>query len=671
MARSAPKFSRRRQILLAALLAGSVMVIGRGVELQGVQAEGWRKRALDQQRERLTVPAPRGTIYDRNGIPLAASREMFRVAVAPQEVKGAAATASKLRSALGLSSREASRVLSRRRRWVVIPGLYDVEARRELEGVRGVHFERVLERFNPRGGLDLALLGRVSPQGRALSGLELEYDSLLSGVPGETVVRRDARGRPIPGAMLTVREPVPGKDIYLTIDAGLQEIGSEALSDALDETHAAGGDLIIADPSTGGILAAVSERRDGFTTWTGALDPYEPGSTLKPFLVATLLATHRARMSDSVFAENGVWHAPNGRTIRDVERMGWLTLHDALEYSSNIAMAKMSARLDPDTQYRYLRAFGFGSPTGVSYPAESAGLLRTPTHWTAYSQQSLAFGYEIAVTPLQMAAAYGALANGGVLMEPRLVREVRARDGTVLERIGPQPVRRVISEAVANKVRGALRDVVKGGTGQEASLGAFPVAGKTGTARRIVDGHYQPGAYSASFAGFFPVKDPQLVFLVKLDRPRGDYYGGATAAPVMRRTLAAALAARHAPLNRGAVLASQRAGATSTAAAPTPTTAAGSDGDGSWAGAPARPPALFSVDSGPPAAARQAGGGARDRPVPRVMGLPLRDAARRLFLQGFEVKLRGAGTAAGTDPAQGAMLAPGSVVVVRGREGAR
>src|SRR5690606_7155546 len=193
-----------------------------------------------------------------------------------------------------------------------------------------------------------------------------------------------------------------------------------------------------------------------------------------------------------------------------------------LRYSSNIAMVKMARRLDPESQYAYLRDFGFGSPTGVRYPSESSGVLRRPADWSGYSQASLAMGYEISVTPLQMVMAYGALANGGVLMEPRLVREVRSRDGRVRAEYAPRAVRRVVSREVARTVAEALAEVVEEGTGHEASLGTVQVAGKTGTARRVSAGRYEPGAYTASFAGFFPAEDPQLVVLVKLDRPRGD-----------------------------------------------------------------------------------------------------------------------------------------------------
>ncbi|HEX7088599.1 MAG TPA: penicillin-binding transpeptidase domain-containing protein [Longimicrobiales bacterium] len=659
MRRRIHNHGRRRRLLLAGLVLWGLVLLGRVFQLQVVEGERWAARAAEQHRQRVALPAPRGTIYDRDGVPLAASHEAYRIAIAPHELKDRRGAAKLLREVLGLSPQAARRAVGSRRRWVVLPGRYDAGVKERLESVRGVYFERVLERFYPHGGLALELLGRVSADQRALGGLELELDSLLRGRPGTAVVRRDARGEPIPGALISVEEPVPGHDVYLTIDYDLQEIADEALRHAMAETGATGGDIVITDPRSGEILAAVSRRAGRARPWTGVTEPYEPGSTLKPFIVAALLEAGRATFEDSVYAEEGRY-VDGRRTISDVHPYGWLTLREALRYSSNIAMVKMARRLEPESQYAYLRDFGFGSPTGVRYPSESSGVLRRPADWSGYSQASLAMGYEISVTPLQMVMAYGALANGGVLMEPRLVREVRSRDGRVRAEYAPRAVRRVVSREVARAVAEALAEVVEEGTGHEASLGTFQVAGKTGTARRVSAGRYEPGAYTASFAGFFPADDPQLVVLVKLDRPRGDYYGGLTAAPVTRATLAAALAARSTPLDRRAV--AQRAAP----AAPGPAGVrfASLVQDDEARGALAGDPYVFVLDGAPAAEAPPAVAAAR--PVPEVAGLPLRDAVRRLHALGFHVRVEGSGPVRGTEPAAGTPARPGEFVRVLG-----
>lgn len=649
----------RRRMLLGGILVGGLVILARGVQLTIIDHNEWLSRAVEQHHEQHAMPAPRGTIYDRNGIPLAASREVYRIAIAPGEIQDTAVARERLESALDLKKGEARRLVASRRRWIVLPHRHDAVAMNRLDGMHGFYFERSQERFYPRGELALELLGAVSADGKQLSGMEQELDSLLSGKAGIAVARRDARGRPVPGPMVEAQSPVPGRDVYLTIDADLQEIAQQAIGNAIRETGADGGDLVIADPRTGEVLAAVSRRSSGGRQWRAVTEPYEPGSTLKPFVVAALLSEGRAELSDSVFAENGRW-TYDRRTVTDVHPYGWLTLREALRVSSNVAMIKLASRLDAGTQYRYLRDFGFGTPTGIDYPIESGGLLRHPRSWSRYSQGSLAIGYEIAVTPLQMAMAYGALANGGLLLEPRLVREIRSRDGTRTATAASRVLRRVFPKSVAEQLSPVLLDVVQSGTGQQAGVGAFQVAGKTGTARRVTGGRYERGAYTASFAGYFPVEDPQLVFLVKLDNPQSVYYGGLAAAPVTRATLAASLAAWSSPIDRGAVatpvemddepVVPRRAETPSKrpyvlALAPDGgIRAEGQRRRDAVAAAPATPPAL--------------------PVVPEVHGLPLRDAARRLHAAGYQVRITGSGVAAGTLPAAGIAAPRGSIVEI-------
>ncbi len=641
--------ARRRRLLLATLLLGGLGLLGRGFQLQVLQAAEWEGRAERQQREQVALPAERGTIYDRNGVPLATTREMIRVAIAPREVGDRARVDVALREALGLDGTAVRRALDPARRWVVVPGRFEASVRGSLEGLDGVYLERVLERFHPHGELALELLGPTSSEGRGLGGLELEADSLLAGEDGYAVLRRDAHGDPIPGALIPVKEPRSGHDIYLTLDLGLQEIADGALRAAIAEHDAEGGDLIFADPRTGDVLAAASVRRDGSRHWRGVTDPYEPGSTIKPFIVAALMELERATLADTVFAENG-YYRMGRREIRDVHGYGWLTAAAVLRHSSNIGVVKLASRLQPEEQYGVLREFGFGTPTGVTYPSESGGRLARPDGWSGYSQASLSMGYEMSVTPLQMTMAYGALANGGRLMEPRLVREVRSPVGKAVLETQPRVVRRSISAATARSVSEVLADVVEEGTGHLAGLGGggFRVAGKTGTARMFEDGVYRTDAYTASFAGFFPARQPQLVFLVKLDR--GSEYGGSVAAPVTRATLAAALAARTTPLNRSAVA----------RAVPDPAPEAVTVLRAGPGLPPAPGPFLFRMDAGAPRQAVAAG----LRSVPDVRGSSARDAASALHASGFRVRVTGAGRVTAMAPATGSKVAVGSVVEI-------
>ncbi|HYJ79321.1 MAG TPA: penicillin-binding transpeptidase domain-containing protein, partial [Longimicrobiaceae bacterium] len=533
---------------------------------------------------------------------------------------------------------------------------FTVEQRRGLGELRGVYVERRLERFYPQGAVGREVLGGVSGDGRALGGIEQALDTLLRGTDGFSIQRRDARGRRQATPSLPAVRPRDGSDVVLAIDFDLQEIADATLQGAIGSTGASGGDLLLADPRTGEVLAAVSRRAGGARGLGAFIEPYEPGSTLKPFFVAGLLASRRATLNDRVWAERGEWQSAQGRVIRDVHPYEWLSLRDGLRVSSNIAMAKLSERMPPGEQYAWLRDFGFGTPTGVEHPAEAGGRLPRPARWSPLTPASLAMGYEVSVTPLQLTLAYAALANGGVLMEPRLVREVRAPGGRV-ERREPRRLRRVVSPEIAGDVRDVLVSVVEDGTATRASLATFAVAGKTGTARRTgPDGRYESGAYNSTFVGFFPARDPQLVVYVKLDRPRGDYYGGLTAAPVTREALQAILAARSPGLDRRALLASRPRQTPALAVAARHRPAAVAGGEGTYvflsdAAAPAGPPAAGPV------------------PVPRLDGLTLRDAARRLHALGFRVRVRGSGAVAATLPAAGALLPRGDTLTVVG-EGA-
>lgn len=623
---------RRRRFLLVGIVLSALFMVGRAAELQIMQNERWQERASDQHATRTILPAARGTIYDRDGVPLVASSEAFRINIAPREVKDRARLMKQLDQLTALEKATIRRALDTKRRWVVLPGHYTTTVREALDGTQGVYFDRVFRRFYPHGEIALDILGLVNGAGEALGGVELEFDSVLAGKSGLATLRRDSRGRPIPGAMLQAVEPTAGSDIYLTLDYDLQEIASEALRAAVQNTNARGGEIILSDPRTGEILASSTVRDVLARGWRAATEPYEPGSTLKPFTVAALLAEKEAALTDSVFAENGLY-VHEGRTLHDVHGMGWISVAEALQQSSNIALAKLSVRLTESAQYEYLRAFGFGTPTAIQYPSESSGLLRRPKQWSRFSQASLAIGYEISVTPLQMVLAYGTLANGGLLMEPRLVREVRARDARVTHSYKPRVVRRVIPEKVARDLRGVLAGAVETGTGQAAALGPFAVAGKTGTARVVRAGHYERGAYTASFAGFFPADDPQLVFIVKLDSPHGVYYGGVAAAPVTRATLEAALAARSTPLDKRAMA----------VASPPPfgeITLGQVSANPALPDRAARGPYVFALNAGVPKRTSQ------PQPLyalPDVTGLAVRDAVRQLHASGYRVRVDGNG----------------------------
>lgn len=647
----------RRRLLLVSWLVLAGVMIGRSIEVQVVEGEAWTRDALQQHRMTRAVPAPRGRILDRNGGELAVSHWRAQVGIAPNEIRDRDEVVGALTGNLGVPGRTARRVSGPTRSWHVVPGRYSMTQVAALRGLRGVHVEGELRRLYPRERLARGLLGIVL-DGVGREGIEQSMDSVLAGQSGREVVARDHRGREIPGQVVTVQPPVAGRDVVLTIDQDLQAIAQEMLANALESTGARGGDLVITDPRTGEIFAMTSAL-DGSTSALGAVNtPYEPGSTIKPFTTAGLLRNELAALGDSVDTGNGTWTV-NGREITDIGRSGWLTLHDVILESSNVGMAKFATRLTQGQQYTTLRDFGFGTPTGVLLPGEAGGVLRRPEMWSIQSAQSLAFGYELSVTSLQMAMAFGALANGGLLMEPRLIREVRNEAGRPVRFGRPRVIRRVIPERVSDELTPVLVDVVDKGTGTRARMSAFQVAGKSGTARATGrDGRYEDGAYYSSFGAYFPADDPQLLLFVKLDRPEGVYYGGATAAPVTRATLESMLSARQSPLDHAALVRAQRR-------PPLPPTS--------------EPLVRFaSVTDQPATVERTAAAGWTDRDGPRdvrdrrmtvpdLEGAPLRVALRRLHKMGLRVRLEGGGTVAGTEPGGGAAISPGDTIRVVGR----
>lgn len=644
---------RRRSRFLAAvwilLAAGYVFRAG---ELQIAESERWSRVAASQNAEQQEIAAERGRILARDGTVLSAESIRYRAYLAPAETRDPARAAATIAKVLGLTARQERR-LAAGSGWNAVPRPLPLEELDRLRGAvrRGLHFEAVSDRVHPQGELADALLGDVTSEGEGRSGMELVLDSLLRGRPGAALRRRDAHGRKYRLPDAQIAPPRPGHDVLLTLDPELQRIAEDALDRAMQETGASGGDVLMFDPKTGEVLALASRRVEGNHRVPALTDPYEPGSTLKPFLLASLLAEGRAELTDTVDIEGGVLRRGR-RTIRDVHPPAdSLSVAEVVRYSSNVGAAKLSDRLEPGLQYSYLRNFGFGIPTGVAYPSESPGRLRRPERWSALSQASLAMGYEISVTSLQLAAAYGALANGGVLMRPYLVREVRDPTGRTVERRRPQPLRRVIPREVADDVTRVLGTVVEGGTATRAALATLPLAGKTGTARVAGSGGYETGRYASSFVGYTPVEDPRLVILTKLNDPQGQFYGGLTAAPISRSTLQAALATRGVTVPgvgaRAAVAPGLRWGTTRS----TPRSAASFAlaEEGGVAGNAAVSPA----------------GGEGRRVLPDLRGLPLRTAAARLHELGLRVELRGGGTVSGQEPPPGAPVEAGSRVVLR------
>ncbi|MGD8727819.1 MAG: penicillin-binding transpeptidase domain-containing protein, partial [Gemmatimonadales bacterium] len=406
---------RRLQLVQAVFAVGFVALIGRAAHVQLLQGAHHATVAAAQRTERVELPARRGTLFDRKGTALALTQEVYHLGVAPNELIDPPADTRTIAEVLGIPLRTVQQRL--RARWAYFAGPYNSLDVQPLRGMRGVHLEGEQVRFHPHPDLARSLLGHPAVEGRPASGMERVLDTLLAGTAGTAVVLRDRHGVRYESPARLDAFPRPGHDVYLTLDGDLQEIVERALSDALEQYDATAGDMVVMDPVSGEVLAIASAGRGGANALTGV---FEPGSTAKLFAAAALLSHGLVSPLDSVSTEGGEYDL-NGRVIHDDHPdEEWLDLAGVFQHSSNIGMVKLAARLTPEQQYEMLRDFGLGTPTGVEYPAESGGRLKPPAQWSGTTPASLAMGYELAVTALQLAQAYAAVANDGLMVQPTL-----------------------------------------------------------------------------------------------------------------------------------------------------------------------------------------------------------------------------------------------------------
>jgi cell division protein FtsI (penicillin-binding protein 3) len=619
----------RLGVVHLALVAFAAALVVRAAFVQLWQGRMWADKASHEHAVPVPTGAPRGAILDAGGSPLAITRDVVEVGVAPREVRDRTALARAL-SRAGVSLPWIRRAVDVRSSWVVIPVRFLPGAVANAAAMRGVYATPVAERVSLSPPGLAAIVGHVAATGVGSDGLEAAMDSVLRGDAGQAVVMRDALGHTLETPETERIVPRAGDTIELTLNRSLQDICERALDEAVARMGATGGDIIVVDPQDGSILALASRRPDvGQAAATTLTEPFEPGSTLKPFIAAALLGKGRVAPTDVVDTHSGSITL-NGRTINDTHHAPSMTLREVIRWSSNVGIVQFAERLSSREEYEALRDVGFGSPTGVPFPGESPGTLRTPLHWSKQSPASLAIGYEIAVTPLQLVLAYASIANGGELLEPELVREIRSPDGHIIYKRERRVVRRVMSPEIATQLRDILVETVAHGTAAGAELPSFVVAGKTGTARRTEYGAgYGRNEYTASFVGLFPGRDPQYVILVKLDNPKGSYFGGATAAPVSKAVLQAAIAAHDAALDLDALANSRRA-LTADTATPAPVDSAAIDS--AVAGA------STTVALGAPAIAL-APLQAATAVIPDLKGASLRAAVRALHRAGLRVEI--------------------------------
>lgn len=550
----------------------------------------------------------------------------------------------------------------------------------------GADRARKLTRVAPMGALAGQVLGTVGKDGYGQLGLEYFLDKELRGTDGWKYVRQDVQRRYYPGFSERRKEAENGLNVILTLDSKLQGILEHALERGVVKAGARQGVAIVVDPRTGDILAMANypfynpntrEAPDGERWKNHAVTKvYEPGSTFKAITAAALLEEGLVRAEDSIDAEGGTFRL-GGQIIRDTKPRGVISFTDAMAYSSNIAFAKTVGALKPETFYRYVRSFGFGIKTGVGLPAEESGVLKPVATWSGRTQGTIAFGHEVSATPLQVAMAFAAIANGGLLMKPRIVKGWADEDGNLVREQPPKVVRRVVSEATSRQLKSMLAAVVEYGTASDIRSDRIGMGGKTGTAEKIDSetGRYVKGRFNSSFAGMVPADDPDLVALVLLDEPSQFKYGGQSAAPIFREVVDRLLALPEYPLARKAVAASVAPQGDS-ALVPDLVGYRQADalrllaGTGLAVKVEGEGDLILSQQPAPGSRVPASGtltlaiGFLESRVMPALDGNTLRDALLKLKNLGLEVEYSGAGRIIRQEPAAGAAVKPGQKCVL-------
>ncbi len=657
---AADRQARLRLMFLALCVITWALIIAlRLMYLQVIERKDFLKLSARQSERTIKLDPRRGSILDRDGAPLALSVEAESIYAVPQDIEDPERTATALGRILALDAGSRRELLAKLQK----PSAFEW-VRRKVDpvtaaDVRALQFDgigllRETRRYYPQRELASQVLGWVGVDNAGMSGIEYGFDETIRGRAQKVVVQTDARRRPVEH----IEKPsTEGHTVVLTIDSPLQFVVETELARAVAETQSAAGVAVVLDPWTGEVLAMAG--RPTFNPnkvpasapqrWRNraVADAYEPGSIFKLVTAAAGLQEKVVETEETLDCGNGSFEI-NGTRINDHAVFDRLTFRMAVARSSDIGMIRVAQRLGQKTFYRYIRDFGFGAPTGIELPGESVGLLRPTEKWSALSLPSMSFGQEVGVTALQMALATAAVANGGYLMKPLIVRRVEDPSGGVVKEFKPLAVRRVLDESTTDTLTDILKTVVKEGTGRRAQIAGYTVAGKTGTAQKLdAAGRYSMTDHVASFIGFVPASNPAFVILTSLDTPQGPHnQGGDVAAPLFARIAQAGLRFRAvAPEDPDRVLrvSSYATGAAMPAA---------------YRPGPLPPPAAETTDP---------------RLMPDLSGRSARDAALAAARRGLVVELSGSGRVISQSPPAGAEIEPGAscrLVLVRraGRE---
>ena len=528
------------------MIIGWAMLSARLFQIMVIDSDQYKQQGITQAQKNEKLLAVRGNIYDRNNVPLTQNIIHYSLGAQTFKIKDRAEFAAKIANSTGRDIEYYLKKIDTKKSFVVIEHkLRQNKVKPLLEQIiPGLVVERKSRRYYPQENIASQTVGFTDVDDRGLTGIEKEFNSYLAGKAGWVVKQVDGKGRSQIKTSFPIKPPIDGSNIQLTIDLEYQSILHEELNRRINETNAKGAIGIIINPQNGSILAMSSmpdfnPNQHGLSPIENQknrvlTDQFEPGSTYKVVTATAAVATNAVSLYEEFNCKEGKINVA-GKIISDHEIFGLLTFPQIIAHSSNVGMIKIAQKLGQEPLYTFSRDFGFGSPTGIQFPGESKGKLRQTKNWSEMSLAEVSIGYEVGVTALQLASAYAAIANGGYLIKPSLIKQILSAKGEVIYSQKPEIIRKIANPEIMETVKDMLVDVVQYGTGEKAKIKGWSIAGKTGTAYKFIDGSYS-NKYISNFAGFFPAEKPQVVGVIILDEPKyGYHWGGYGAAPVFRR----------------------------------------------------------------------------------------------------------------------------------------
>lgn len=678
------------------LFVWALLIGGRLVWLQVIQYGTWEQRAQRQQQRTVEISPQRGVIYDRNGHELAMTVQVDSVFAVPSEIPDQKTAATLLATLIGEDPDSLLERLQSQRNfaWVARKVDGEIAARIKSLNLRGIYFQKELKRFYPKRALAAQVLGYVGMEDTGLAGIEHLYQDQLNGVPGRVVITMDARRKWFGHVE---HSPEPGENVVLTIDEEIQYIAEKELAQAMQDTQALSGTVVVQNPRTGEILALANapsfnpnisrEITPEKLKNHAVSDVYEPGSVFKTVTYSSAFEEKLANPEEIINCDPG-YIMVGGIKIRDSHHIGTVTLEKAYAESSDVGAVKMGLRLGPERFYKHIKDYGFGQTTNIELPGETRGLVRKPERWAASSIGSMSIGQEVGVTPLQVVSMMSSVANDGIYSSPRIVAGVTPpSQGYQRIEFHPQQQHRVISSMTAAVMRRLTEEVVLEGTARRAILDGYTSAGKTGTAQKIDPRThaYSKTDYVASFVGFAPLNNPVITMAVILDTPKGLHQGGQVSAPVFKRVAEQVLAYYSVPHDVEPKSNSARrllvAKAAERDTEDTQQHASGEMLELETVSASASPGAAPAVHASTAASAGQLAPPTQSQPdarggtvvldvgggstVPSLLGLSMRGAIEAAHKAGFELQIVGSGVAREQQPPPGAYLPLRSKIAVR------